>query len=218
MKNILIVEDDVDLNTTVSKFLKLKSFGCSSAFDGQKAVDMAYEDNYDLIILDVKLPLLNGFEVATKIRENSNTPIIFLTSLNSEKDIEQGFLTGGDDYITKPFSLSELHLRINAILRRMYKNESKIDIAQNIVFDSQNLTLHKDNEPLHLTQKELSLLALFLQNRGKILTRQEIFENLYNYDEEENEASLRVFIARLRKIIGKEKIETIKNVGYRYAG
>ncbi len=76
---------------------------------------MAYEKNYDLIILDVKLPLLNGFEVATKIRENSNAPIIFLTSLDGEKDIERGFLSGGDDYITKPFSLSEMQLRINAI-------------------------------------------------------------------------------------------------------
>ncbi len=218
MKKILIVEDDVDLNTTVSKFLKLKSFECTSAFDGKTAIDMAYEHNYDLIILDVKLPFFNGFKVAKKIRENSNIPIIFLTSLNGEKDTEKGFLAGGDDYITKPFSLSELHLRIDAILRRMYKNESKIYIKQNIVFDSQNLTLYKDNKPLHLTQKELSLLILFLQNRDKILTRQEIFEAIYDYGEQENEASLRVFITKLRKIIGKEKIETMKNVGYRYVG
>lgn len=218
MKRVLIVEDDNDLNTTISKYLRIKEFSCESVYDGQKALDIVYEKHFDLVILDIKLPSLNGFEVASGIRENSSVPIIFLTSLNSEKDIEKGFLNGGDDYITKPFSLSELYLRVEAILRRVYHNKKIIKIGTNIEFDILKSSLYKDKINIHLTQKELRLLELFLQNQGRIISRDEIFENLYDFSEDVNEASLRVFINKLRKIIGKEKIVSIKNIGYRYEG
>jgi len=218
MKKLLVVEDDVDLNSTIVKYLEMKSFKCDFVFDGAEAVNMAYENHYDLILLDVKLPSLNGFEVSEEIRKFSNIAIIFLTSLDTQKDIEKGFLSGCDDYITKPFSLNELSLRVNAILRRVYKNESIITIAENILFDTEKLILHKDNEKVHLTSKEITLLNMFLQNRDKIISREEIFELLYSYTQDPSEASLRVFINRLRNIIGKEKIETIKNIGYRYVG
>ncbi|MCF6340152.1 MAG: response regulator transcription factor [Sulfurimonas sp.] len=216
MKKLLVVEDDVDLNTTIVKYLKIKSFKCEAVYDGEDAVSIAYEKNFELILLDIKLPSLSGFEVAKRIREFSNVPIIFLTSLDTQEDIEKGFLHGGDDYITKPFSLNELYLRINAILRRNFQNETTILISKDIVFNTLNSTLTKNKKEIHLTAKEILLLSQFLQNRDKILTKEEIFSHLYEYEEEQNDASLRVFINRLRKIIGKEKIQTIKTIGYRY--
>ena len=218
MKSILIVEDDRDLNSTVTKFLKIKSFQCESAYDGEVALSMVYENRYDLILLDVKLPSMDGFKVAQEVRSFSTIPIIFLTSLSSQDDIEKGFLKGGDDYLVKPFSLNELYLRINAVLKRMYKNETLITISPNIYFNSDINTLFKNAISIHLTQKEMQLLSLFLQNPNKIFKREEIFEHLYDYNDAPSTASLRVFINTLRKIIGKEKIETIKNIGYRYVG
>ena len=210
-KNILIIEDDKDLNETLCDFLS-DYFNIHSCFDGENGVIKVYENNYDLVILDVKLPTINGFEVATKIRKFSNIPIIFLTSLDSVKDIEQGFLSGGDDYIKKPFSLVELKFRIEAILKRVYNNATKIDI-KGYTFDTSSLELFKNNEKIHLKTKELKLLNLFLQNQNKILTKETILNELYDFDETPNELSLRVFISTLRKL-GFE-IETIKNVGYK---
>jgi len=218
MKKLLIVEDDVDLNSTIVKYLNMKSFECDYVYDGEEALSKVYENHYDLILLDVKLPSLNGFDVASAIRDFSTVAIIFLTSLETQKDIEKGFLSGGDDYITKPFSLNELYLRVHAILRRVFKNESLINISKSITFDTEKLLLFKNEERVHLTSKEIALLSLFLQNRDKIVQREEIFELIYTYEQKPSEASLRVFINRLRNIIGKEKIETIKNVGYRYVG
>ncbi len=218
MKKILIIEDDKDLNSTVTKFLEMKSFECESVYDGEVALSMVYENRYDLILLDVKLPSMDGFTVAQEIRSFSTIPIIFLTSLSGQKDIEKGFLGGGDDYLVKPFSLNELCLRINAVLKRIYKNETSITIAKDIYFNTDTDTLFKNGKSIHLTQKEMQLLSLFLQNPNKVFTREEIFEHLYAYGDEPNAASLRVFVNTLRKIIGKEKIETIKNIGYRYVG
>ena len=101
---ILVVEDDKSLNESIVDFLEFSNFKTISVFDGEEAVIKSYENSFDIIILDIKLPKLNGFQVATKIREFSNIPIIFLTSLDDEKDIEKGFISGGDDYLTKPFS------------------------------------------------------------------------------------------------------------------
>jgi len=215
--DVLLVEDDIDLNSTIVKFLTLKGFAVDSVFDGQDAIEKIYEKQYSIILLDVKLPVYDGFEVAKKVREFSTVPIIFLTSLNSQNDIEKGFVSGADDYITKPFSLNELYLRINAIVKRLYHNEEKIIISKNIYFNPKDLILYIDNKAVELTVKETKLLALFLQNPNKVLTKDEIFDYLYEYDQLPNEASLRVFINKLRNLIGKEKIHTIKGVGYKYA-
>ncbi len=218
MKKILVVEDDKDLSSTIIKFLKLKDFACDAVYDGEEALYKVYENHYDLILLDIKLPSLNGLQAAKEMRKSSHVPIIFLTSLSSQKDIENGFMHGGDDYLSKPFSLNELYLRINAILRRVYKNENIISICDTIHFNTETSLLIKDEKPVHLTSKELRLLELFLQNPNKTFDRRTIFELLYDYNQEPSEASLRVFINTLRKIIGKEKIETVKNIGYKYVG
>jgi len=214
---ILLVEDDIDLNETVREFLE-NFYKVDSVKDGEEALNKAYENNYDVIILDVKLPKINGFEVAKKIREFSNVPIIFITSLDGEKDVEEGFLSGGDDYIRKPFSLKELKLRIDAVFRRMYGNSEKIDLGDGFVFDVQNMQLLKNGKAVHLKAKVARLLDLFIRHKGEVLSKEKIFDEIYDFDETPNVDSLRTFIKTLRNILGNDKIETIKEVGYRFVG
>jgi len=217
-RKLLLVEDDKELNETIYDFLTLSGYEVVSAFNGNEAIEKVYENSFDLILLDVKLPLQDGFSVAKEIRKNSNIPIIFITSLDSQSDIEKGFLSGGDDYIKKPFSLKELKLRIEAIIRRLYGNSSKIKLKEGFVFDVETLELFRDGEKIHLKKKVAQLLNLFLQNRGKIVSKEEIFNKLYDYSQTPNEASLRTFIANLRTIFGSDAIETIKDVGYKFVG
>ena len=216
-RKILIVEDDIDLNETIREFLE-NFYNVDSVKDGEEALNKAYEKNYDVIILDVKLPKIDGFSVAKEIRKFSKIPIIFLTSLDSEKDVEEGFLSGGDDYIRKPFSLKELKLRIDAVFRRMYGNNEKIDLGDGFVFDVRNKQLLKNGEVVHLKAKVARLLDLFIRHKGEVLSKEKIFDEIYDFDETPNVDSLRTFIKTLRNILGNDKIETIKEVGYRFVG
>ncbi len=220
MRNIkiLIVEDDAELNQTLKDFLELSGFSAESVFDGERAVDSVYEKNFDLVLLDIRLPSIDGFEVARQIRKFSKVPIIFITALSGEANVVKGFLRGADDYIRKPFSLEELKHRINAVLRRTFGNQDIIEIDERTVFDVARMVLLRDGKIVHLKNKEFMLLKLFLQNRNRVITKEEIFEVLYEIDEEPNENSLRTFIRNLRSVIGKDKIETVKNMGYRYVG
>jgi DNA-binding response OmpR family regulator len=214
--NILIVEDDIDLNETISEYLE-KFYNIHTAFDGEEALNKVYENNYDVIVLDVKLPKIDGFSVAKEIRKFSKTPIIFLTSLDSEKDVEEGFLSGGDDYIRKPFSLKELKLRIDAILKRLYGDKQEVKVGE-FIFDMDSNELRNEKEVIYLKPKLAKLLKLFIQNKNRVLSKDEIFNYLYDYEETPNEMSLRTFINNLRQIFGKDKIQTIKGIGYKFVG
>ncbi len=211
---ILLVEDDIDLNETIKDFLE-SFYEIIPIFDGEEAINEAYEKNYDLIILDVKLPKVDGFSVAKEIRCFKDTPIIFLTSLDTQKDIEKGFLSGADDYIKKPFSLKELKYRIDAIFRRIYGGSDIVTMGNNFKFDLNRLELYKNNQIIHLKPKVAKLLKLFIQNKNKTLSKELIFDYLYELDEP-NEQSLRTFINTLRHIFGKNSITTTKGIGYRF--
>ena len=217
-RKICIVEDDIELNQTLAQFLTMSGFEVVSVFDAEEAIDKIYESSFDIILLDVKLPKFNGFEVAKKVRKYTKSPIIFITSLDSEKDVEKGFLSGGDDYIRKPFSLKELDLRIKAIFKRIYGNAEELDLGDGLKFDVVSLELYKNKKKVHLKRKEAKLLKLFLENSNRVLEKREILDAIYEYEELPNENSLRTFVKTLRNIIGKEKIETIKDVGYKYVG
>ncbi len=218
-QRVLLVEDDIELNHTIAEFLTMSNFDVVPVYDGDEALNAMYESNFDVVLLDIKLPKMNGFDVAREIRRNFSTPIIFITSLDGETNVVKAFLNGGDDYIRKPFSLRELKVRIDAILRRVYgSKESLIRISDDVEFNLEKLELYKNGERVKLKTKELKLLKLFLQNKGKVLSKGVIFDNIYDYDEEPNEYSLRTFINNLRRVIGKDKIETVKNTGYRYVG
>ena len=216
--SILLLEDDLQLSDTVKQFLELKGYEVHCAYDGLQAQDIAYEKRIDLMLLDVKVPLLNGFEFLKQLRaEGKDIPAIFITSLNSVEDVEKGFDVGCDDYIRKPFALKELLVRVESLMKRTYgTHEDTVELDKGLVFDIKGLLLTKNKQRVPLKTKELKLLSLFLQNPNELVSYEKINEALWEYDEEPSSGSLRTYIKTLRAAIGKEKIETIKNVGYRF--
>jgi len=217
-QHLLLLEDDMQLSDTVKQFLELKGYVVYVAYDGLQAQEIVYEKHIDLMLLDVKVPQMNGFEFLSALRrEGKRIPAVFITSLNSVEDVEKGFGVGADDYIRKPFALKELLVRVEALLKRSYgTHDSRMLIAEGIYFDTKELVLLKGEERIPLKTKELRLLALFLQHPDTLLTYETIFEALWEYDEEPSGGSLRTYVKTLRSIIGKERIETLKNVGYRF--
>ena len=217
-QDILLLEDDISLSDTIKQFLQHHGYNVICAYDGFSAEDLVYEKQFDLMLLDVKVPNLSGFESLKKFRsEGKETPAIFITSLHSVSDVEKGFALGCDDYIRKPFALKELLVRVESLIKRQFGSHSDmVTICKNLHFDLTNLILLKNDKEIKLKNKELKLLKLFLSNPNKILNKSEVFEALWDYEEEPNEGSLRTYIKVLRSHIGKEVIETIKNVGYRY--
>ncbi len=215
---ILLLEDDMELSDTIAKFLRSKGFEVVQSFDGEDARDKMYENRFDLWLLDVKVPFQNSIKLLSQFRKNGNdTPAIFITSLHGADDATKGFEAGADDYIRKPFALKELLARIEAVMKRRYQSGSEeIVIDKKRRFDIMNLTLTVDGEIIYLKPKEARLLALFLQNPNRVLRKEEIFDALWDFGETPNEGSLRTFVKVLRKHIGKERIETVKEVGYRY--
>ena len=216
--SILLLEDDIQLSDTVKQFLEIKGYNVHVAYDGYQAEEIAYEKHIDLMLLDVKVPLMNGFDVLKNVRaEGNETPTIFITSLNSVEDVEKGFSVGCDDYIRKPFSLKELLVRIESLLKRTFGIHSdKILLEEGLFFDTKELILIKDEKKIPLKTKEYTLLSLFLKHPNELINYETINKALWAYDELPSSGSLRTYIKRIRAVIGKEKIETIKNVGYRF--
>jgi len=217
-QTLLLLEDDLQLSDTVKQFLELKGYAVICAYDGLQAQEIVYEKHIDLMLLDVKVPHMDGFAFLKQIRaEGKEIPAIFITSLNSVEDVERGFGVGADDYVRKPFALKELLVRIEALIKRSYgTHDEKVEIAEDILFDTKELTLSVKGERVGLKTKELKLLAFFLQHPNELLEYEKIFEALWDYDEEPSGGSLRTYIKKIRSVIGKEKIETVKNVGYRF--
>jgi len=217
-QTILLLEDDLQLSDTVKRFLELKGYEVQCAYDGLQAQDIIYEKHVDLMLLDVKVPNLSGFEFLKCARDGGNTtPAIFITSLNSVENVTEGFDSGCDDYIRKPFALKELLVRVESLLKRSYGSyDERIELGNDLWFDTKSLLLMQGSQRIPLKTKELKLLALFLQYPNELLEYEKIFEALWEYEEEPSSGSLRAYIKTLRASIGKEKIETIKNIGYRF--
>ncbi len=215
---ILLLEDDHQLSDTLNQFLSYKGYDVICAYDGVQAEELFYEKHIDLMLLDVKVPYLSGFEFLKKIRsKRSSIPVIFITSLHSVEDVEKGFGLGCDDYIRKPFALKELLVRIESLLKRTFGTyEQKVMLDDDISFDLQKMQLFVKNEKISLKTKELKLLALFLKHPNRLLKYEQIYEALWEYDEQPSSGALRTYIKTLRASIGKERIETVKNTGYRF--
>jgi len=212
-----VLEDDVNLSDTIKQFLTLKGYEVFVAYDGEMAQDLLYEQSVDLMLLDVKVPKIDGFGVLKEQRDRgSDIPAIFITSLNSADDVAKGFEYGCDDYIRKPFALKELLVRIEAQLKRRYNTYSDTIEVNGYIFDSKEFTLQKDNQKISLKPKEIKLLELLLKHPNTLVEYKLIFDTLWEYDEEPSSGALRTYIKRLRSIFGKETIETVKNIGYRF--
>ena len=218
-KKVLLLEDDVMLNETVEEYLQEQDYDVDCVENGEEALDMIYENSYDILLLDVKVPQMNGFDLLTEVRRREiTTPAIFITSFDSIDDLSKGYESGCDDYIRKPFELKELLVRMETILKRdfFHSSSEKIKIDENIEYDINSNLLYLDGNEVVLNKKESRLLKLFLQNREQILSHERIYDTVWDYDESASEASLRTYIKNLRKILGKEKIVSIKKQGYKF--
>jgi len=218
MKTILLLEDDLQLSDTIKQFLEYKKYKVYSAYDAYQATDILYENKIDLMLLDVKVPYQNGFDLLAEIRSKGDTtPAIFITSLNSVDDVTKGFDIGCDDYIRKPFALKELFVRIEVIFKRqLIKYDEIIELENGYSFNLSNNLLLQNSETVTIRTKELKLLTLFLKNPNKLLNYEEIYRELWDYNETPSQGSLRAYISTIRNILGKDNIETIKHLGYRY--
>ncbi|EAJ3860470.1 TPA: two-component system response regulator DccR [Campylobacter jejuni] len=216
---ILLLEDDLSLSEIIEEFLNDEGYEVFLCDNAQEALDMAYERYFDLWILDVKVPLGDGFSLLKELRKSGKqTPAIFMTSLNTTNNLKQGFDAGCDDYIKKPFELAELSIRVKALLKRAFshKNEDFEDLGDGLRFEFTTQILYHNNKALALPSKEIKLLSLLLKNKNNFLSTERIFEELWDYDEEPSELSLRAYVKNLRKILGKEKIINQRGRGYCY--
>ncbi len=219
MSKILLLEDDANLNETVTEFLEERGHDVVSVYDGHEAQEKLYESKYDLLLLDVNTPGVNGFDLLKEARESDVVaPAIFITSLDSVDDLEKGFESGCDDYIRKPFALKELQIRVETLLKRAFYHESKelIKIAKDIAYDIKNNELIINGKTVSLGHKESMLLKLFMKNEDEVIVHERIYEHLWDFDEEPSDTALRTYIKNLRKIIGKERIVSIKKQGYKF--
>ena len=218
---ILYVEDDETLSFVTKDNLELNGYKVDHCMDGESAVETFFHNSYDLCILDVMLPKMDGFAVAEKIRATDpNVPILFLTAKSMKEDRIHGLKLGADDYITKPFSIEELILKIEVFLRRKYvtvsvNDQYKISLYN---FDYRNLTLSLQSDHRSLTQKEADLLKMLLDHKNNVVKRSLILEKLWGEDDYFLGRSMDVFISRLRKYLSgddKIKLDNIHGVGFK---
>ena len=219
MTQILLVEDDETLSELISEYLSEQGYDVTVRTDAKAALDTAYERNFDILILDVKLPKGDGFSLLRELRRlGDDTPAIFTTSLNALQDLEIGYKSGCDDYLKKPYELKELLLRIQILLKRKFShvNDEFIELGGGYKFYPSSKTLRQNGQIVNLSNKESELLALFLENKNALLSKETIFEKIWNYGEEPSELSLRVYVKNLRRILGKDAIINRRGDGYIY--
>jgi len=218
---ILYVEDDETLSFVTKDNLELNGYIVEHCLDGETAVSSFYKTQYDLCILDVMLPKMDGFEVAQKIRSTDpNIPILFLTAKSLKEDKIHGLKIGADDYITKPFSIEELILKIEVFLKRKFVSVPVNDIHKlgKYTFDYRNLVLSIGESSRNLTQKEADLLKMLLDHKNNVLKRGLILEKLWGEDDYFLGRSMDVFISRLRKYLSEDpsiKLDNIHGVGFK---
>lgn len=215
--NILIVEDEKEIREGVSEYLAEVGYSVISAEDGMQAIELFKNNKIDLVILDIMLPKANGFVVLNKIRQESNVPVIMLTAMSDDYTQIMSFDEKADDYITKPFSIIVLYKRIEALLRRVVKvSENKKWFYGDIEIDFEGYSARKNGENIDLKPKEIKLIELLLKYEGKVLTRAQILDNLWNIEESPNDRVIDVYIKNIRKKLLLDCIVTIKGIGYKF--
>lgn len=217
MKKILVIEDEKDIQNIIKAFLENAEYKVETADDGLDAINLIQKNNYDLILLDIMLPKIDGFTVCEMIRKNSNIPIIILTALTDEESQLKGFDKLADDYITKPFSMPVLLKHIEAIFRRTNNSNENTSILKykNITLNTENYEVYVDNQKVTLTFREYEILKLFLENQGKVFTRDNILNSIWNYDYFGDDKIVNTHIKNIRKKLGYDYIETVRGVGYK---
>lgn len=215
---VFLLEDDELLFEILEEFLLERGYSLKACSDGLEAEEILLKEKFDLLLLDVQVPSLSGFELLKNLRAlQDKTPAIFITALDGSKDLKYGFEIGGNDYIKKPFDLDELEARIENI-KRHHHLSTPIEITKTLVLDYENKILvdKQKNLKITLTQKESAILLLFLNHPNRILGIQEIISSIWAYECAPSESTLRSYIKNLRAHLGFEMISNIKGIGYRF--
>lgn len=214
MNRILIVEDEMAISDLIKIGLESQGYKCEVAKNGEIAADYIESNSYDMVLLDIMLPKIDGYELLEYIKQTTPMPAIFITAKGQTKDKIKGLKSGADDYITKPFEIEELIARVEAVLRRYNKTNDIVEF-DNIEINLASRTVKNNNVKIELTPKEFDLLVLLIQNRNAALYRETIFEKVWGEDLEYETRTLDLHIQRLRKKLGwKDKIRTVYKIGY----
>ncbi|CEH34980.1 response regulator transcription factor [Romboutsia lituseburensis] len=214
-ESILVVEDDFNIQELIVEFLSSQGYKVDYASDGLEGIQKFKQKNYDLIILDVMMPNLDGHSVCKMIRKNSNVPIIFLTALNDETDQVKGFELECDDYITKPFSFNLLIKRVEAVLRRSSKTTSCDFVTfEKLKLDLNTYTVNINDEVIELTLKEFNILKTLIEKYPQVITRESLLDSIWGYDYYGDTRIVDAHIKNIRKKIVLPYIKTVKGIGY----
>ncbi len=216
---ILLLEDDVALSDLLNDHLMDKGYEVTLCFNGQEALENLIENRYDIAILDINTPLMSGIEVLKLARNiyKNNTPIIIITAYQDIKHLKEAFENKVDDYIKKPFELEELDQRILKLCRQFLIEQSdKIVLDENIFFEPESCQIEKNGKIINLAQKERDILRYFYNHRNRVISNEELLLNIWAYEKTPSDATIRVYIKTLREIIGKDRISTIRSIGYKF--
>ena len=228
MNKVLIIDDDKELCALMKKCIEQENLSAVTVYNGIEGVRLIDEnkDNYSLIILDVMLPDIDGFQILQKIRDTSNIPVLMLTAKSNEEDKVFGLRLGADDYLTKPFGINELTARVNSLIRRYTTlNPFTVDIdsisLKDMVIDKLNRTVTVKDIPVSLTGKEFDLLLFLASNKGRVFTKKQIYSQVWEEEYAFDDSNIMSFISKLRKKIEPDPdhpfyILTVRGVGYRF--
>jgi len=224
---ILVIDDDKDVCALVQKYAEQEGLHADVAYTGVSGLKKASEKEYQLIVIDIILPEIDGFSVLSEIRKTSSVPILMLTAKDEEHDKVKGLRDGADDYLTKPFSINELTARIVSLVRRYtqlnqsgYLHQPSIELKE-LTIDVENRIAYLNNEAVELTAKELDMLIFFANNPGRIFTKKQIYTQVWEDDYAFDDSNIMSFISKLRKKIEPDAnapfyIQTVRGVGYRF--
>lgn len=211
---ILVVEDEVDLARAVRQALEEDHLAVDVAHDGESGLYSALSIDYDVVVLDLMLPRLDGWTVLARLREKKRTPVLILTARDAVPDRIRGLDGGADDYLIKPFSIDELIARVRALIRRSSGQPDPVIRLGDVEINTAAHTVKRGGQGVHLTGKEYALLELLATHRGELVTRTTIYEHIYDEDDETLSNIVDVYVANLRKKLGKGFVETRRGQGY----
>ena len=215
-EKVLLLEDNLLFAQTLQEFLQDEGFMVDIAKDGEEALQKSYYINYDLYLLDVKVPKIDGLELLKMLRDSGdNKPAMFITSYQDLETLKRGYMLGCDDYMKKPIDLEELLYRIEVLLKNRKKLSIKIRLNDRYYYDSKQRTIFYDDNSIKISIKAILLLELLLENRSKVVTKELIIKKLWSSSDEHSDGSIRVYVSKLKNIIGKDSIENIKGIGYK---
>ena len=216
MTKLLVVDDEEMIRSVIAEYARFENYECDEAADGMEAVAKAVENNYDVLIMDVMMPRLDGFSAVKEIRKKKDTPIIMLSARVEEYDKLFGFEMGVDDYVTKPFSPKEVMARVNAILKRGKISKGKI-VSDGLVIDKAGRNVYVDGVKAEMTPKEYELLFFLADNAGLAISREKLLTEVWGYDFYGDDRTVDTHVKMLRASLGKyrDKVVTLRGLGYK---